>query len=66
MQKFKLEADFISKDDHLVKGDIIIDGKASREFVAACLFQIIESVGEKDRKTVEMATTKYYKKVLGL
>lgn len=66
MQRFKLETEFISKDDHLAEGDLNLVCNASTEFIAACLFQIIYKIGKEAPKAVEIATTRYYKGVLGL
>lgn len=66
MQKFKLEANFITEDNHLVDGELNVECTTSTAFLASCLFHIIEEIGEKDRKAVELATTSYYKKELGL
>ena len=66
MQKFKLETEFTSVDDRLAEGDLKIDVAASTPFIASCLFHIIDENGKKDRKAVEIATTRCYKKVLDL
>lgn len=66
MQKFKLEAEFKSKDDQLAEGDLELVCNASTAFIAACLFQIIDKIGKEAPKAVEIATTRYYTKVLGL
>lgn len=66
MQNFKLETEFISKDNHLAEGELNIDVHASTAFIAGCLFHIIDELGKKDPKAVEIATTRYYKRVLGL
>ena len=66
MQKFKLEVEFKSKDDHLAEGGLNVICNASTEFIAACLFQIIYKIGKEAPKAAEIATTRYYKRVLGL
>ena len=66
MQKFKLEAKFINDDGRLVDGDLKFDVSASRGYIAACLYHILDEIGSKDPQAVEIATTRYYKKVLDL
>ena len=66
MDKFKLNVEFISEDGHVADGTLKIDCAASTQFIAGALYQILDTIGEKNRKAVELATTRYYTEVLNL
>ena len=65
-QHFDLKANFKSDDELTGEGELSLDVCGSSAFIAACLFHIIEEIGERSPKAVELATTKYYTKVLDL
>ena len=65
-EKFKLKANFQRKEGGNGEGDLEFTGECTTEFLATCLYHIIDEIGEKSRKAVEIATTRYYKKVFDL